>query len=87
MASLPSKIERLSEDGEYPSFLSAEYANYIVDMYNAIRNMTMVGGEIKWADGNVVIRLNDNILNALTGSFITGSGSGSITIDRGDVWQ
>jgi hypothetical protein len=87
MAEIPNRIDRLSEDGEYPSFLSAEYANQIVDLYNALRNMTVVGGKVVWSDSKVVIRLDDDILKGINNTSTGSFGSGSITIDRGDVWQ
>lgn len=51
----PDKIKRLSEDSYYPSFLSAEYANQIVDVINALLNLEAKGGKVIWSDAKVVI--------------------------------
>jgi hypothetical protein len=51
----PDKIERLNDDTFYPSFLSSEYANKIIDVVNALINLEAKNGKVIWSDSNVVI--------------------------------
>lgn len=51
--SLPHHLPPIDPESSYPSFLSAEYANYFVKMYNVIRKMEVVGGRVVWSDANV----------------------------------
>lgn len=83
------KLEKLKEDGEYPSFLSADYSNQVVDIINALRRLEVKGGRVTWSDAKVVIEFSGSSGGSTTSSSgsLSGSFSGSIIYDRSDVWQ
>lgn len=80
------QIPRLVEGESYPSAFSTEWMNMIVDTCNAVRFMKGVGGvEVIFAESGYVINGNGSVGGG-SGSFTTGSSSGSVTYAGRDTW-
>ena len=81
---IPDYIEPLKPDDFSRTAFSADVCNEWINVCNAIRRLTVVGGTVKWGDSNVVLQMNSGSLGHGGG----GGGGTTTTIYQsgGDSW-